>query len=109
MNPNHCCQRTTQARDSASRLASGWQGRGEFAGWFIPGAILVLLPKCPMCVVAYVALFSGIGISFATASLLRTSLLILCIATLLFLVMKRLSRLMLNCGAHSRLRQCEVF
>jgi hypothetical protein len=41
----------------------------------------------------YVMLFSGVGISFASASCLRYSLLALCVATLLCLVGKRLLRL----------------
>jgi hypothetical protein len=40
----------------------------------------------------YVALFSGVGISLANASNLRTSVLILCVTTLLCLSAKRLSR-----------------
>lgn len=62
------------------------------AGWIIPSVTLVLLPKCPICVAAYVALFSGVSITFATASCLRTSLQILCLTALLFLVMKHLCR-----------------
>jgi hypothetical protein len=66
---------------------------GEIAGWIIPGITLVLMPKCPICMAAYVALFSGVSISFASASHLRTSLQVLCIAALLFLVGRRLYRL----------------
>jgi hypothetical protein len=96
MNRGDCCQMTTRGRDGAPRLPSRWRSGREFAGWFIPGAVLVFLPKCPVCIAAYVAMLSGIGISFATASLLRTSLLILSLAALLFLVGKRLSRLELK-------------
>jgi hypothetical protein len=66
---------------------------GEIAGWIIPGVTLVLLPKCPICMAAYVALFSGVSLSFASASHLRTSLQIVCVTALFFLVMKRLCRL----------------
>jgi hypothetical protein len=63
------------------------------AGWIVSSATLVLLPKCPVCVAMYVALFSGIGISLASASILRTSLLILCVAALFYLALRGLCRL----------------
>ncbi len=66
----------------------------EIAGWVVPGATLVLLPKCPACVVMYVALFSGVGLSLASASILRTSLLIVCLATLLCLAVRGVWRLL---------------
>jgi hypothetical protein len=72
------------------------------AGWIIPSATLVLLPKCPACVALYVALFSGVGISIASASRLRTSLEILCATALLYLAVKRLFRLISRSQAFSR-------
>jgi hypothetical protein len=92
MNTCRCCQTATQGRENARRPASRWRRGGEIAGWLIPGATLVLLPKCPVCVAMYVALFSGVGISLASASKLRTSLLVLCIATLFCLALKRLAK-----------------
>ena len=54
------------------------------AGWIIPGALVALLPKCPMCLVAYAAV-AGIGLSFSAATHLHTTLLLLCAGWILFL------------------------
>jgi len=59
---------------------------GEIAGWIIPGTILALLPKCPVCVAAYVALWTGIGLSLSAATHLRTFLMLVCIGVILCLV-----------------------
>ncbi|HEY1477357.1 MAG TPA: hypothetical protein VGF37_06680 [Chthoniobacterales bacterium] len=93
MNTRHCCQIATRDRDNTPRAASRWRRGGAIAGWIIPSATLVLLPKCLARLAAYVALFSGVGISVASASNLRTSLLILCVAALLCLALRRLRRL----------------
>ena len=81
--------------DAASgRTTPTWvrRVRGIFA-WVVPSAILVLAPKCPACLAAHVALWTGLGLSFSTATYLRWVLLLVCVASLLFLIVKRLGRI----------------
>src|SRR5207249_2518818 len=56
VNARHCCQIKTRAGDNARGPASRLRRGGEIAGWIVPTATLALLPKCPVCVAAYVAL-----------------------------------------------------
>jgi len=93
VNARHCCQIKTRAGDNARRPASRLRRGGEIAGWIVPTAILALLPKCPACVAAYVALATGIGISLPTATYLRAILVVLCVASLVFITAKRLRSL----------------
>jgi len=93
MSSRNCCDMATRDRGDAQRPASLWRRGVGIAEWILPGATLVLLPKCPACVATYVALFSGFGISLASASILRTSLLILCVAAFCYLALKHICRL----------------
>jgi hypothetical protein len=78
--------------------ASGKRRRGcaeseRFFTWVLPSAILVLVPKCPACLAAHVTLWTGLGLSLATATYLRWVLLFLGVAALLFLIVERLDRI----------------
>jgi hypothetical protein len=92
VNTHSCCQIATRGGDNARRPASRWRRGGEIAGWIVPSATLALLPKCPACVAAYVALATGIGISLPTATSLRTMLVLLCVASLAFIAGHRVRR-----------------
>jgi hypothetical protein len=56
--------------------------------WLFPTTILVLMPKCPLCVAAYVALFTGVGISVSTARWIQILMLVLCLISLAYLTVR---------------------
>jgi len=98
---NHCCQSviasgceaiTAQPQNSASPYSAFLRRCREIAGWVIPSAILAILPKCPVCLAAYFAIWTGIGLSVSTATYLRMALLILCALSLGYLAVKWMAK-----------------
>ena len=65
----------------------------EIFAWVLPSAVLVLAPKCPACLAAHLALWTGLGLSLSTATYMRWALLFLGVASLLFLIVERLDRI----------------
>ncbi len=61
-----CCEA------ASDRKTPTWVRRvREIFAWVCPSAILVLLPKCPACLAAYVTLWTGLGLSLSTTAYLR--------------------------------------
>lgn len=55
--------------------------------WLLPAAGLTLMPKCPVCIAAYIALGTGVGVSVSTAAHLRIGLLAACAISLAYLTL----------------------
>jgi len=55
--------------------------RRAHLGWIAPVIGLAVIPKCPLCLVAYAA-WLGLGVSFSVAAALRVALISVCLAAL---------------------------
>ena len=64
----------------------------EVVSSVLPAVILVLLPKCPVCIAAYIAVVTGIGLSLPVTAHLRTLLVILCATSLIYFVARQIHR-----------------
>jgi hypothetical protein len=71
MTTHTCCQNVPTPPAATSRIRRVLRT----TKWILPTTILALLPKCPMCVAAYIAIGTGCGVSIASATILRSSLL----------------------------------
>jgi hypothetical protein len=100
MNVRHRCECNPAHRDQHldADPKTGKESRGLFRrasdlmGWLVPAALLALMPKCPLCIAAYIALGTGIGISVATAAYLRFAMIGMSLAALAFLATRGLRR-----------------
>jgi hypothetical protein len=98
VNAHRCCLVASGAMEqkkAGERIAEGGPRRPSFlrrsldlTAKVVAVAILAMLPKCPACLAAYVALGTGIGLSLTAATYLRLSLMIACMATLIFFAAK---------------------
>jgi ACR3 family arsenite efflux pump ArsB len=69
-----CCHAQLEGRPERK----WWRGASGCAG---SGALLMLLPKCPMCIAAYLALWTGASVAMPVASHLRFLLEIVLVAS----------------------------
>jgi hypothetical protein len=92
---NHQCCKIPASAPSGNCIAAAHSSRrrGIAAGWIIPGAILALVPKCPACLAAYIAVLTGVSVSFSLAAWLRITLIAVCFIVLTLMVYWQLPRL----------------
>lgn len=98
MSAHHCCEggssesgreiAVVRTADKVTRSPAFARRCSEIAGWIAPSALLVLLPKCPACLAAYIAIGTGIGLSVPAATYLRMLLVILCVVSLSYVAAK---------------------
>jgi hypothetical protein len=72
------------------------------ATWALPSVALALVPKCPMCIAAYLAIGGGLGVSLSTAAHLRTALVWLCWGILALLTARTVMRFRTRAVAAAR-------
>jgi hypothetical protein len=73
------------------KVQTGRQPRGWWqsaSGCVGSGTLLVLLPKCPVCIAAYLTLWTGAGAAMPVATHLRPVLAILFFASVLLLAVR---------------------
>lgn len=95
-------QAPVQLTSVRSSFARRWQA---IAGWIVPSGGLMLLPKCPACLAAYIAVVSGVGISASAATYLRILLLTMCIASITYFAATRGWRLLALVAKNGALRK----
>lgn len=70
-----CCTDALTSHGLARRISAATAS-------ILPGAALILLPKCPLCLAAWLTVVTGVGISAAGVVWVRSALLALWITTL---------------------------
>jgi hypothetical protein len=87
-----CCQADPELPGSDEGAAPRPPRRSciGLAGWVVPGTLLALMPKCPACLAAYVAVGTGLTLSATVATSLRMALIVLSIACLSYLGVRRI-------------------
>jgi hypothetical protein len=98
-----CCKAASRGPDLATvavrsrrdnpRLPTKVRRCLDVTCWIASASVLVLVPKCPACLAAYMALGTGIGVTFATASHLRMAALTLGTVSLALLAAQAFHRM----------------
>jgi hypothetical protein len=81
VNTHGCCAGAVSSQRRFTRRLM------EAAGCVLPGVIMVVLPKCPACLAAWLAI-AGVGLSAPAAGRLRSLILALGLLPMLYLAAK---------------------
>jgi hypothetical protein len=86
---------------AASSSVRGSHGIGSLTGSIASGIGLVLVPKCPICLAAYLAAGTGLAVPLPAAAHIRLLLVLLCVTLLLWWSLRGVRSLCLNCRLRS--------
>ena len=87
-NQMRCCEpQPADYHRSTARYWRRWRSAGSCVG---SGAMLLLLPKCPVCIAAYLAVWTGVAIAAPIAGHLRFAMAAIFVLSLAFLLARRL-------------------
>ncbi len=96
----NCCHASinpasVNSGSSPALWRDSWRGAGKSLrtsyGSLGSGLLLLLLPKCPLCIAAYLTLFTGASVALPIATRLRPLLEIVFAATAAFLLLRWLA------------------
>jgi hypothetical protein len=71
------------------------------AGKVFPAFAIVMLPKCPACLAAYITVATGIGVSLTAATYIRFFLLGVCVLTLCYFAVTTMRQLRVRLRTHN--------
>ena len=81
MKNGSCCKKNS---DAGVAGRSWMRAAGRTVSWILPSVVLAAMPKCPLCLAAYLALSTGLGISLAVAKFAWWFVAIGCAAALVY-------------------------
>jgi hypothetical protein len=98
-----CCSHVDDPHPAALSVpvstGRSWARRaGAAIEWALPITALALVPKCPVCVAAYILLFTGMGVSLPAAAAMRWTLIALSVAALAYLLLRAARRALTPAG-----------
>jgi hypothetical protein len=94
-----CCVGGPASRRLARRLSRA-------AASILPGAALVLLPKCPLCLAAWLTVVTGIGFSETGVAWVRGLSVVCCFASVVFAAAPIIRRRAFGRSPASTARKC---
>jgi drug/metabolite transporter (DMT)-like permease len=71
------------------QCCTGGTASRRLAAAFVPGVLLALLPKCPLCLAAWLTVATGVSFPVSGVTWLRAILAMLCVSAVAMLVRAR--------------------